>query len=442
MSLLTSAGLIRPKEPGNTIAGWDLAISLTLAALGFFACVYAASALPSTFCQSFRTQNVWFDGDCWMYADAMTNRLGLYQGTRVHPLLNFLLYIPTFILRTIGLANAQAVLAIIGILAAAWVAGWYCLARLVGCREVESALVAVLAGSCGGVTVAFPLPEAHAWAGLSLLASLILVVRYPNRVGIVWHVGIGIISASAIITNWTLGALISWKRLPRLRALKVIAITGVTMLGLSVIQKAIFPNAALILTGTHQWSENYSYVPSPQRIYEASRAFWMHAAVLPTVGTTDTFRRDQKFFIGPGQWPHPYLSVQRSALAFPTIIGAVALAGWLLLIGLGAWAWWHQLTQPFLGWALLAQFSLFLVFGTETILYAPSWLPYLLALIVFAAAFWPRRFILPVLVVVVTCMLAHNARTFAVAADMVVHPDDYPDLMYHLDRSIPPAETP
>jgi hypothetical protein len=254
---------------------------------------------------------------------------------------------------------------------------------------------------------------------------------------------IGIISASAIITNWTLGALISWKRLPRLRALKVIAITGVTMLGLSVIQKAIFPNATLVLdrnasverklqlrsvaakdlrgvSGILAACRRPAISGYKAHLQERSEILHRARAVASSVPIGTTFRPSL----------HPLSSVR------------VALAGWLLLIGLGAWAWWHQLTQPFLGWALLAQFSLFLVFGTETILYAPSWLPYLLALIVFAAAFWPRRFILPVLAVVVACMVAHNARTFAVAADMVVHPESYPDLMYHLDRSIPPVETP
>jgi hypothetical protein len=62
--------------------------------------------------------------------------------------------------------------------------------------------------------------------------------------------------------------------------------------------------------------------------------------------------------------------------------GYAALALWLFLLGMGVWKVYQK--RPFdkidalLGFGVLGHFALFLFFGSETILYAPSYVPLML----------------------------------------------------------------
>jgi hypothetical protein len=192
----------------------------------------------------------------------------------------------------------------------------------------------------------------------------------------------------------------SWRRALQI---SVNAFAAVTLLW--GVQKVLVPHAGFFLERL-QNEQQFTARPTPERVGEVARAFFVRSMVAPTPTVTG---RDYPLVpapsageesalatdaAGPPAMAHGRgLSMQR-APGQGTPWGWLATAAWLALLGIGVWS---MRDLPALGrfravvvLFLAGQLGLHLIYGKETFLYALDYFPALLLLAAFALL-GPRR---------------------------------------------------
>jgi hypothetical protein len=341
----------------------------------------------------------------------------------VHPLLALLMYPPVFLLsHLLVLPKETAAHLSMSLLAGAWVAGTYVLGRVLGCRTLDSVLLALLAGTSAAAMFVFVVPELHAHGGVSLLVCLIFAAsvrrrRAPDSA----YVAVHALSASVTVTNWILGALIALRDHRPWRFVRITLLAGALLFGVSLLQRQFFPSAGLVLHRSAGYATLFTYAPTPERIGECLAAFFFSPSVMPEIGTVQVFSGEP---VGSASWPYAALSVQSSSIGSGSTLGWLASGLWAAMLALGVFAWWRKPDRDFvLPLALLAQLGLYLVYGEETFLYALNWLPFLIAFVALALTTPLRTLALALLVPFLVVNTFNNVRQFRVAASMIEHPE-------------------
>ncbi len=401
-----------------------LALALGLAAYAF--CQAGAALVDPRIVYTKDLWNVWFDADPSVYYVSMTNRVSGHWGANVHPMLAFFMYTPTFAMtRGLGLSKPEAARAVMSLAAATWVGATFVLARVLGCRQLDAALVSMLAAMSAGAMFMFVVPEFHPFGGVTLVLCLIFWVVSRDRLfSTAWHVAFNALSAAATVTNWPLGVATAFSAGGIRLAVKVTAGGAVLLVALSAVQRLAFPTATPILWRAEGYAITSTAAPTPRRIVATTQAFFFHSVIMPTLVPIGASAARP---VGSAQWSYRALSVQRSRPGSASVAGGLAVALWTILLASGALTCCRDRGRSLvLPIALAGQWVLHSIFGDETFLYALNWLPLLIAFV--ATAFVNARGIAlrVVLAGLVLSVGYNNVVQFWVVADMLSHPDRYP----------------
>ncbi|MEZ5294422.1 MAG: hypothetical protein R2745_25305 [Vicinamibacterales bacterium] len=408
----------------QTDAGLALAVAL-VAALG---CLAGASRINPQLVLTDDLWNVWFDADPSVYFVSMTNRVSAHWGANVHPMLAFFMYPPVFVLtRLFHFGKPDAAQIWMAVVAGLWAGSHVVLARVLGCRRVDAALMGLLAAVSSAAIFMTVVPEFHPFGGVTVtLALLGAALLRDQPAPVAWLAALNALAASATVTNWPLGALAAWQSAGWRRAAAAVAASAVLLLGLSFVQRLAFPSASWFLLRSEGYAAVSSRPPTPSRLADVAAGFLVHPVVMPAIGGLDPGPGRR---VGSERWPYRAISVQHARLTPASPWGAVAFALWLAALAAGALAWYRRRRA---WWvppaALVCQAALYAIFGDETFLYGLNWLPLLLAVVAVGLAETRGPALRAAVALLVVLAAANNAGALATAADMLRHPDRYPVL--------------
>lgn len=359
-----------------------------------FACVLFAVAAAAAFLVAmsldarlldWSTIDVWFEADFPRVFENMTNRWSNFYRAKVHPLFGFLLYPPVFVLhRVVGLEAFTAVNVVVGVAAGLWVAGFFALLRLIGCRRLDALLLTLVAATSATAVFWFAVPETHMAGSLAILLAMLLVAAAAR--GPVWlwlDVVANVFTLGTTVTNWMAGIASTMVRRRPSRTLMVVVGSFFLTIGLWWVARVFMPSTAFFLG---QATET-GHILSPESLGPAhvASSFFLHTMVMPAVTVVDR--------PGAGDWP--IMLVQPSAPGSAGPLGVVSVALWVGLLGLGLIALFtlktHGRLRLFLAMVVAGQFALHILFGNETFLYAPNFLPLLVGLAALALLTPMRR---------------------------------------------------
>jgi hypothetical protein len=335
---------------------------------------YLASSQIDPVILSRDTDSVWFESDVFRVYQDMTTRGGDHYRTSVHPLFPLLAYPPTFVLRRVQHLDAPtAVRVVVAVVAGLWMAALYGLLRLIGLRWLDAVLFTLVGATSAAAMAWLIVPETYPLGSISLLLAL-AVVAAAERVKVPW-LAFWLASAltlSFTITNWMAGLIAtivsqSWRRTLQitLGAFSVVVIAW-------GVEKYIFPTAQFFIGS----SEEVSYTLSADSggPLQIASSFFFHSMVMPAINIVAKVKHPN--------WS--IVSVQASTLGSSSAVGVVAVILWTALLGLGVWSLItlkdHPRLRLALALTLLGQFTLHLVYGDETFLYALHFAPLLVVL--------------------------------------------------------------
>lgn len=449
----------------------DLAIMLCLAIVMAVISVRHAAMIPPALLLDPAANDMLFESDTARVVETIATFPGKF-GVRyfLHPLISEWLYPITAVLRLIPGIDAIAAVGILTALAAGgWIAGIYLLLRLIGCERIDGTLFSLLAGSSAAAIVWFSVPEAHAWASLSLIGALVLAAVSERRdLPVRWHVLGQVVAMSFTITNWLAAMAVSLVNLRWGRFILATGIAGLFGGGLAMVEPVIrkvsqrvvplSSHTTVLVTAligvmmavclwrmgrrpgvqrvlgsvetllSRRWMIGLvliggvvalagalrveaPFIGNPHRgsMLHAARSFTFHSVVLPDFSEADRYGRG---------WPT--LSVQAAAIGDRSSWGIAAAGLWALLLIAGVFAAFRierlRRFRRVLAIALLGQFVLHLIYGDETFLYALNWLPLLIVLAAMATQTHLQAAIRIVVAIAIVLAATHNLRQFDRAA--------------------------
>ncbi len=395
---------------------WDGLLVVTLGiAAGLLTFHNASRMSPLVF--STRAQDLLFDADTADYVSMMTVREGPHGETKVHPLLTLFIYPPVKILRSVlDLEPTQAIRVTLALVAALWAGTLFGVLRLIGCREPDSAIFTLLGVVSAAAQFWFAVPETGSYGSLSILAAVgVMALAQRWKISELGYAAVSAFTLSTTVTNWMAGIFLSFINLPRRRALKLTAIAFGIVVALAGLQEAIFPRADFFLQNPKKGA--FLFHPRSGGPVKIVPAFIFHTMIMPAIENTPKNGALR-------------LTTQQLAPGSGSPWGRAAVWFWGALLGVGAWwavsnARSSKLVQ-LVGFTLLGQLVLHLVFGKETFLQALHFLPLLIVLAAFGTFTRARPGVLLFAAALTVCAFINNQLIFEQAATQV---DRYEELI-------------
>jgi hypothetical protein len=393
-----TAGLSRPPGWGRRDAFAAIALGLMAFALAFV----SARTMPATLFEADELHSVWFEADIGQFVKDMTSASGHTDTSVLHPLLPLLTYVPTKVVREIaGLDPHAGVNVVVGMIAGLWFAVLFGVLRAMGCRRLDSVLLATLAGSSAAAMFWFGVPESAALGSLSLLFACGLA---GTTLPVWWHVAANVFTLSTTVTNW-MAAIAS--ALARFRVQRVLAI-ALTALGvvvvMAVVQRRLLGRDLFLSSLEH--AHHYVFDDDALGPGAILRSIVYHTMVMPDFDVVDRYQRSG--------WP--ILVTQAAAPGSASPWGVAAAVLWTGLLGIGAWgAARGRVRRPFvvaLALTLIGQTVLHLAWGDETFLFSLHFLPLWIMVAACATLTPARRVALAMMAALVVCAGINNAGQF------------------------------
>lgn len=301
----------------------------------------------------------WFSADTARVFNDMITRQSGHWRSNVHPLFPLIGYIPTYILKNIGIEKVTAVRIVLSTIAALWLSAMFILLRLIGCQKFDAMLFSVLSAISAAAMFWFIVPETYPFASLSLLLGLIFaVLTERTRFHIIWYIGINIITLSITLTNWMVGIFIALVNLAWKQALQVIVGSFILVLCIQGLQKFGFLQSVLMFSINPHEESKYTLTSNPLNVIQS---FLCHTLIMPKAMLVENLNH-------PGMGK---LTIQASLIGSGTYWGAILVGLWLGLLGLGLWTLLSTKKHPklkiVLGLTILGQLVLHLLYGEETL---------------------------------------------------------------------------
>lgn len=362
-----------PREP--LFARADVAVAV-VAFLVVASITWGATRIVDPRLLTFATTDVWFEADIARVFENMSERWSNHFRARVHPTFSlFVLPIVVMLRKFFSMEAWTAIRVVLAVAAGLWASGLYAVLRLTGCRRPDAAVFTLLGASSAGAIFWFAVPETHTVASLTIVLALLVVAASARRqVPAFVEVAVGAATLGVTVTNWMAGILASWSHRPWRQALQISTNAFALAVVLWAVGKKLTPSAMFFLGNPPE--TGHILAPEalgPTRIVSS---FLMHSVVMPAIAIVDR--------PGAGEWP--VLLVQSSAPGSGGAISLLSAVLWGALLIIGVWSLVrvreHRAMRLFLATFLAGQVALHLLFGNETFLYAPNFLP---ALIVLAA---------------------------------------------------------
>jgi hypothetical protein len=393
----------------------DIAIVVVLAIVGgYISYANAQSIDPILFDKS--TKNFWFEADITRVFSNMTSRESNHYRANVHPLFSLIAYpLASILIGGFKAEPAAAIKITIALVASLWLSTLFLLLRLIGCRQLDAILFSLVGLTSSAAIFWFAVPETYSFGSLSILLGLTFVAltqyyQFPSS----WYIAINIMTMGITVTNWMVGILATLVNQTRRRSLWVVLQAFLCVIGLSFAQMLIFSRSRPPLATRTEM--NYIFRPESGGPLQVIKAFIFHTVVMPAVTVVERWDQDAH-----RNWAT--LITQNSDPGSGTVWGMVAVVLWVGLLVLGVWGFLstsqHPKLRTVLGFTLLGQLGLHIIYGEETFLYALHIAPLLLVLAAFSTLTKAR---LPVLCLVGLLILAlsfNNTSQFAKTTELL-----------------------
>jgi hypothetical protein len=319
--------------------------------------------------------DVWFEADLPRIFSNMTST-DTYTRSDLHPLFELIVFPPTRIFTWLGFSPETAVRCTLAAICGAWTSFLFLTLRAIGCRGLDALIFTMVGLSSASALFFFAVPETFLVGSITMMIALIWAAwDEAGRRSIFVEVLVSAATLSVAVTNWMVGVL---STLYRRRTREALLITATALLAVVVlwsVQKSFFPNSPFFLTSTHDAERrDHMFCAEAVGLMHVAWSFFAHTVVMPAINITER--------TGSGAWP--ILLTQASSPFSSGLIGNIALIAWIGLFIAGVAALLLLPMKPrlrlLLGSALLGQLLLHLIFGNETFLYSPHWLPILIAI--------------------------------------------------------------
>jgi hypothetical protein len=386
-------------------------VALLLAIGAFVGCWFGSLCVDGLLVDA-GVADVWFEGDCPRVFDNLTDPHSVHARSAVHPLLALLVYPPVAALRAAGSEPLVAARLVRAVIAGVCLALLYGLLRGGGWRRLDAALFSLLGACSAGAMFWFAVPETYPFGLLSMLLALALLTREGPRWRLpVWDVAALLLTFAFTITNVLAGLVVTACRWPWRRAVGIVLIAGGMGMMLLAWQQQVFPSTVVV---PFSWEETeyvlHADAGGPGRVLVA---FLSHSMVMPALGTVPRYEKGAR----------AVLSVQHSWPGTGTPFGAVAIALWVVLLGLGIWGAVTtrecRRLRVALGIVLGGQLVLHLLYGLETFTYAAHYGPLLVVLAAWSVRTRWRRAALVLAAGLLVSAAVNNVWQFARACSYV-----------------------
>jgi hypothetical protein len=319
--------------------------------------------------------DVWYDTDSLFIFDLITDRWSQqHNRNNLHPLFPWLTY-PITIVQTkiLGVDKYYAALVVLILISSLWACLIYVAARLMS-RPIAGSLIitAIALASTAGVLF-LGIHERHIAGSASILLCIIAFLAYERRkISEHWLMLSAAGTLGITVTNFIVGVGALFLALGPKRGLQASINAFFIILLVSVAGQFLFPSSSLFFDLRYlPYSSTFQSVGGG--ILERSTAYWFHSVVMPE--PTTALKPDNT----------RYLSLQLVSIANHKIAGYAALALWVILLGMAARRTYQvgpiEKVDILLAFSILGNYFLFLFFGSQTILYAPTYVPLMLLVV-------------------------------------------------------------
>ncbi|MBN2294680.1 MAG: hypothetical protein JXM70_19785 [Pirellulales bacterium] len=316
--------------------------------------------------------DVWFDSDSAFIFEVMTDRWTPHQDrNNLHPIFALLTYPAVFVqTQLLGIDKYNAALVLLIVFASLWACLIYITLRLMR-RPIGAALIftAIGVASTGGVLF-LGIFERHIAGSITILVCVAAFVAYERRmISGNWLVLAAAGTLGITITNFMVGIAALFLAFGPRKGLQASINAFFVVVMLAALPQFLFPTSSAFLDFRNlPFKSTFQSVGGT--IQQRATAYWFHATVMP----------EPTVEVKPNNTG--YLSLQRVSVANHRPAGYAALLLWAILVGMGAWRTFKvgpiEKVDILLALGILGHFCLFLFFGSETILYAPSYVPLIL----------------------------------------------------------------
>ena len=405
---LSSQPIIKRTQPTLT----DFVIALFLTVLAVLVARWGVEELGTSL-ERVGSSGLWFQADTPRVIANLTDASSDHYRVAVHPIAPILLTSVDLGLQQLGMDVAFAAHFII-ILSASLAAGFFFIfVRMLDLPRSVSIAFTLLFISSAAFLFWSPVEELNLPSMLTIVLALV-ALAYGRTRNTIWWVLMSSATLSITITNWSMGMIATLMRWS-LRTFYVISTTALLIVCiLATIQYMFYHHARPFFLGT-ALREELNYI-QPAR---------------PIVGRWNPTDSLKSIFVSTIVAPTPVVEIesgesvvtnQKAGFFDRTLAGTTAAVAWLAVFCTGIWGGLRsESTRPVavaIGLMVLSQAALHSIYGDPTFLYAPHFLPILIAV---AALSWftPVRWVAVSLTLVVAVLGgANNLAQFKVAADL------------------------
>ena len=349
-----------------------------------------------------QTVDVWFEADIARVVENMSERWSDHYRAQVHPILALVVLPFVYaVRRVLSLETWTSIRVVLSLTAGLWAIGLFAVLRLTGFRRPDASVFTLLGVTSAGAVFWFGVPETHIVGSLTiLLALLVVAVSARRQIPAFVEVAVGVATLGVTVTNWMAGIIASWSHRSWRQTLQISANAFALTVLLWAVGKKLAPSSTFFLGNPPEPAALLSpEALGPARVVSS---FLMHTVVMPAIAIVDR--------PGAGQWP--ILAVQPSSPGSGGALSLLSTVLWGALLLVGVWSLWrareHRSMRLFVACFLAGQLALHLLYGSETFLYAPNFLPVLIVLSAFGAMSPLRRVVVPVALLLVVTNAINN----------------------------------
>lgn len=333
--------------------------------------------------------DTWFEADVARVVENMSDRWSNNYRSQVHPFFSLIAVPFVFVLRAASLDAWTAVRVFISIMAGMWASGLFAVLRVMGCRRPDAMTFTLVGVTSASAMFWFSVPETHPMGSVTILMAMLVVAASATRViPPLVEVAVGAATYGVTVTNWMAGILASWTHRPWRQVLQIAVNSFALTVAIWYVGKKVAPTSMFFLGNPPE----SGHIVSPESLgpVRVIASFLMHTVVMPAIAIVDR--------PGAGQWP--VMLTQSSWPGSAGILSVVSAVLWAALLVVGVWSLVRVREQRamrlFLPLFLAGQLTLHLLFGNETFLYSPNFLPALIVLAALGSLTPLRRAVVPI----------------------------------------------
>lgn len=358
-------------------------------------------------------ESAWFQSDIPGVYENMTSRGSDHYRTHDHPLFSLVTLPPTKVLwKIIGINSLVSVRIVAAFVASLWSVAFFLLFRLIGFRRLDAVLFGILGMVSAAATFWFTVPEVYSFGSLSILLALIVAaLSHYQTPGRPWYVITNMATLSFTTTNWMIGIFASFVNLPWRRAAQVVVNAFFIITVLWAIQKYFIPSAGFFLASREE--TKYFLTAESGGVLHILASFFLHSMVMPSINSIND----------PGHPHTPLMTIQHSLPGSGGPCGVVATVLWVVLLGLGLWgiitSGKYNKFRLVLGFSLLGQIILHVLYGKETFLSSLHFEPLLVLLAAFSIRTRFRKLVIVYVSILIVCAVINNWQQFGRAIALI-----------------------